>query len=260
MSSWCASRERTKPVRLCTHRVTALALVPSPPAEAALAQLEHLRLRLAIPDLPLEDALDARDQAEVLRGFAQQARLGLDVSNQAIEVKIRAERRAGSLLHAMLGNKKALRNGTLQQAGITPMQSSSWQLIAQIPEPEFEQRLHATKAAGRQLSSAAMVRAGRQFLRQPNQGGNGQVSPTLRRLRSALLLLRDVKELHTPAEVAAARAVVALADNWATVLEPPPTARAVGIVQREVTCLMCGRARPSNKPPKCPSCGGAWYA
>jgi hypothetical protein len=245
--------------------VTALALVPSPPAEAALAQLEHLRHRLELTAGDFNDVLDVRDQAEVLRGYAQQARLGLEVSNQAIEVKLRCERRAGSLLHAMLVSpgkhpKRSLPNGVLKDAGITATQSSLWQLIAQIPTPEFEQRLSVTKAAGRLLSSAAMVRAGRQFLRQPNVGGNGQLSPTLRRLRRALVLLRDVKELRTPAEVAAARAVVALADNWATVLEESrhgsmPTAAVV----REVCCLLCGRARPANKPPKCPSCGGSWY-
>jgi len=251
--------------------VTLALVAPTP----ALTQLEVLRARLSLPDLPLEDALDARDQAEVLRGYAQQARLGLDVSNEAIEIKLRAERRAGTLLHDMLTQgvrtlggspatrgaarrpKRSLPNGTLQRAGITAMQSSSWQLIAQIPAPEFEQRLTATKQAGRQLSTAAMVRAGRQFLRQPNQGGNGQTSPTLRRLRQCLLLMREIRALHSPAEVEVARTIVGRAQAWAVVLEArhsPTTA-----VPREVCCLLCGRARPANKPPKCPACGGHWY-
>ena len=236
-----------------------LALVEAPVASA----LESLRLRLAIPDLPLEDTLDARDQAEVLRGYAQQARLGLDVSNEALEVKIRCERRAGTLLHDMLVTesphaKKALPNGTLQQAGITGMQSSSWQCIAQIPEHEFETRITATKAAGRMLSSAAMVRAGRQFLRQPNVGGSGKLSPTLRRLRQVSLLLREIRELRAPAEVDLARTIVGRVQAWAVVLEAKSTPTDWQ-APREVCCLLCGRPRPASKPPKCPACGGHWY-
>jgi len=237
------------------RRVT-LALVPSP-TEHALEQLHVLRATLATTDLPLDDTLDVRDRAELLRSYAQSARLGLDVSNQAIELKIRAERHAGALLRDLLGARKALPNRTLTDAGVTAMQSHSWQLISQIPEPEFDTRIESTKRAGRQLSSAAFVRAARQYLRQPGQGGNGQLSPTLRRLRQALELLREVRVISTQREVDLARAIVSLGEQWAVVLEPPMTRVTGGA--RETTCLLCGRPRPPSKPPRCTTCGGHWY-
>src|SRR5215471_1014778 len=53
------------------RRVT-LALVPSP-TEHALEQLHVLRATLATTDLPLDDTLDVRDRAELLRSYAQSA-------------------------------------------------------------------------------------------------------------------------------------------------------------------------------------------
>jgi len=156
----------------------------------------------------------------------------------------------------MLGTKKALPNGTLSAAGVTAMQSHAWQLISQIPEPEFDTRIESTKRAGRQLSSASFVRAARQYLRQPGQGGNGQVSPTLRRLRQALELLREVRIITTQREVDLARAIVSLGEQWAVVLEP--TSARANAHARETTCLLCGRPRPPSKPPRCTACGGHW--
>ncbi len=79
------------------------------------------------------------------------------MQNNCAEIKIRAERRAGELLqetdknrggrptkthHAML----QVSGPTLIELGVTRMQSSRWQTIANIPERIFEQHVKETRA------------------------------------------------------------------------------------------------------------------
>jgi len=69
----------------------------------------------------------------------------------AIEIQVRAERRAGELLAQMPKHAGELRRGTqkgprektstLAALGISKNESSTWQKLAKIPEPEFEKRL-----------------------------------------------------------------------------------------------------------------------
>jgi hypothetical protein len=49
----------------------------------------------------LDDVLMIRDKAEALRVYAAAAKLGLESQNEAAEIKIRAERKAGELLRSM---------------------------------------------------------------------------------------------------------------------------------------------------------------
>lgn len=76
----------------------------------------------------------------------------------ATEIKVRAERRTGELLREMEKHKGNLRKGKspqssgndhggirLSEIGITKNDSSTWQKLAKIPEPEFEQRLETLK-------------------------------------------------------------------------------------------------------------------
>ena len=81
------------------------------------------------------------------------------------EIKLRAERRAGELLAEMgdaktgpkteLGNTMLLNSvSTLSDLGITRMQSSRWQSIAQIPEQVFEKHLIETRESKEELTSA----------------------------------------------------------------------------------------------------------
>jgi len=256
--------------------VTSLALVPSP-AETALAQLQVLRTRLDEQHLDFHDALDVRDQAETVRAYIRSARLGLEMANEAMETRLRAERRCGAILTDLIaaagpsttranqrrtrpdlpaGTRLSLPPHTLAQFGISTKDSSRCQLLSSIPETEFDVRLAALKNAGRQIVVEAFLRAARQYRRKP--GGGPRPTPAGTLLRRALELLRNVRVIATPRELELARAVVAIGESWAVVLESP-TARAVG-VEREVCCLLCGRPRPSSKPSKCLVCGGDWYS
>lgn len=116
----------------------------------------------------LDDILQIRDIAEAARVYAQAAKLGLENQNEAAEVKIRAERKAGEMLAKMPKNEGELYRGnmqlprdetpTLDDLGIEKMQSSRWQIIAGLPEEKFEEHIQETKAEGKELTSAGLIR------------------------------------------------------------------------------------------------------
>ena len=116
----------------------------------------------------MDDILHIRDIAEAARVYAQAAKLGLENQNEAAEVKIRAERKAGEMLAQMPKNEGGLLRGntmlprdetpTLSELGIEKMQSSRWQAIASLPPEVFEERIQETKAEGKELTSAELVR------------------------------------------------------------------------------------------------------
>ncbi len=108
----------------------------------------------------LDDILHIRDIAEAARVYAQAAKLGLENQNEAAEVKIRAERKAGEMLAQMPkatgadyggrtsldGNRELPSNPppTLTELGIEKMQSSRWQMVASVPEDVFEEHINET--------------------------------------------------------------------------------------------------------------------
>jgi N6-adenosine-specific RNA methylase IME4 len=117
----------------------------------------------------LDDILNIRDFAEAARVYAQAAKLGLENQNEAAEVKIRAERKAGEMLARMpkaQGKRTDLVTScdevddepTLSDLGIERMQSSRWQTIASLPEDVFEEYIQEVKAEGKELTSAGLVR------------------------------------------------------------------------------------------------------
>lgn len=120
----------------------------------------------------LDDILNIRDFAEAARVYAQAAKLGLENQNEAAEVKIRAERKAGEMLARMPKNEgeRGQFTGsnimlhpeevppTLADLGIERMQSSRWQTIASLPEDLFEEHIQEVKAEGKELTSAGLVR------------------------------------------------------------------------------------------------------
>jgi len=73
--------------------------------------------------------------------------LGLEAQNECAEIKIRAERKGGEMLREMELNKGGRPNEnplhderglTLADMGIEYTQSHRWQLIAGIPDNDFE--------------------------------------------------------------------------------------------------------------------------
>ena len=123
----------------------------------ALAQIEVARLALSqVKDL--EDATTVIDKMSAAAAYAR-AKGAFEAYNLALEIKLRAERKAGEFLanmkdegdirqgqHGRESNNLLLSPSSLSDLGIDKQESSRWQRIAKIPEKEFEEYLHeATK-------------------------------------------------------------------------------------------------------------------
>ena len=115
------------------------------------------------------------DRAEAIRHFIKQQGYALDVQNDAAELKLRAERKAGQLLRAMEKAKGSAGQGrpsskggrtmqppkttpTLRELGLTKSQSARWQLTATLPVRIFERHIAAVRSQGDRLTSAHLLR------------------------------------------------------------------------------------------------------
>jgi len=125
--------------------------------------------------------------------YASQAQLGLEAQNNAAEVRLRAERRAGEHLAAMrkhaggrppapsactgavgagvgVGEKPLPAVTGLSEPApprrdelhITRRQSSQWQQIAALPEPVFEAHIRTTRLRSKELTTAGALKLARQ--------------------------------------------------------------------------------------------------
>jgi hypothetical protein len=119
-----------------------------------------------------------RSRAEAIRVYARQAG-DFELQNQAAEIRIRAERRAGQLLleieknHGTRGEGRPRKDGTksrrsskttaypakLEDIGITKDQSSKWQRLALlVNESTFERALAQAREKNGELTNAALLR------------------------------------------------------------------------------------------------------
>jgi hypothetical protein len=97
--------------------------------------------------LAVDEVKEIRDKAMALEHYARQAR-NHEAERQAVEIRIRAERKCGDLTAEMMtapGTRTDLTSsrGTtkldaLTSAGISKDQASQWERLAQIPAAEFE--------------------------------------------------------------------------------------------------------------------------
>jgi len=145
-------------------------LIPFPPSKESgiLTHFDRARQELELA-ASVDEVKKIRDQAEALRQYAKQSRLSLNMQNRCAEIRIRAERRAGDMLKDMekhppgpIPVRDRLHDATdlpprLEDLGISKSQSSRWQLIASIPEQDFEERVESLKANGRELTSFEML-------------------------------------------------------------------------------------------------------
>src|SRR5215813_2777141 len=108
------------------------------------------RMVLAINECHQTDEVkNIRDQALALETYARQAK-NLDAELKAIEIRIRAERKAGELLKEAEKGKGGRNSAQAapslfaqakEQAKISDDQAKRWQKLAEIPKDEFEQAL-----------------------------------------------------------------------------------------------------------------------
>jgi len=90
-----------------------------------------------------------RDQALALEIYAQQAR-NQELERMCVEIRSRPERRTGELLAEKFDRegrrrKKVSYGATLSELGLSRGQSSRFQELAKVPEPEFDAALHEPK-------------------------------------------------------------------------------------------------------------------
>jgi hypothetical protein len=113
----------------------------------------------------VDEVKDIRDKAIAVKAYAQQAK-DHQLEEYAIEIRLRAERRAGELLREVEKNKGTRGQGRpqkggrgerppkdatpkLSDVGVTKDQSSKWQKLADMPEKEFEAKVADGKARKR---------------------------------------------------------------------------------------------------------------
>jgi N6-adenosine-specific RNA methylase IME4 len=112
----------------------------------------------------IDEVKAVRDTAERLRLYLKQSKESLEMQNDAAEIGLRAERRAGEMLKQGAENgdrrKPSQRSHdvtaeappTLEEIGVSKMQSSRWQQLASIPEEQFENAIGQAKIAGQELT------------------------------------------------------------------------------------------------------------
>lgn len=131
----------------------------------------------------VDEVKQIRDKAEALRLYLKQQGESLEMQNACAEIKIRAERRAGELLKEMPknGGTRGQLNGrdssggnivlppenepTLSDIGLTKMQSSRFQSIADIPEMIFEQTIAQTKDNKGELTTNQLLKLSKDLKR-----------------------------------------------------------------------------------------------
>jgi N6-adenosine-specific RNA methylase IME4 len=115
----------------------------------------------------IDEVKDIRDRAEAARQYAKAAGYSRDITNMCAEIKIRAERKAGSLLAEMPkhegGRPKTNDHVSLvppppklDEIGVTPKQSSRWQQVAAIPDKVIDDYIEDVKESGDDVTSIGL--------------------------------------------------------------------------------------------------------
>lgn len=112
----------------------------------------------------LEDVRSIRDMARAAEAWARSRHLGIEIENHGAEIRLRAERKGGEMLvdSGIAGGGRPEKFSTeprISDLGITFDQSSQWQAVAAIPEPEFEAVIAEAKANGERITTAGVLRA-----------------------------------------------------------------------------------------------------
>ena len=162
-------------------------------SNGTLAKISQARRALEAAKT-LDDVLRIRDQAAAVAQYLKASRESLEVANQAAEIKIRAERKAGEITAAMEHGKdgrkpKETCNSVLQvskseqlaEVGLDRMAASRLEDLARIPEDRFEDLVRADTATaeGRELTTADLKRRAKDVHVSHNSGEMEWYTPSL---------------------------------------------------------------------------------
>jgi hypothetical protein len=116
----------------------------------------------------LDDVKGIRDKAEAVRIYWKQAGESLEAQNEAAEIRILAERRAGQILSENVNRGRPKKNGStmeplLKAAGISNKQSHRWQREASVPDDIFAAHLAAIREGGKELTSSSVLKLAAPF-------------------------------------------------------------------------------------------------
>lgn len=153
-------------------------------AVTSLVKISEARRALASAQT-LEDVLSIRDQAKALEACMKIVGESLSAQQDAGEVKLRAERKAGEMLAAMEKHKGGRPSETgcvvqpvcLEDLGIEKTQSCRWQREAAVDDDTFEQYLASCREEQREITQAGLLNIAKGCHVSANSGENEWYTP-----------------------------------------------------------------------------------
>lgn len=155
-------------------------------AVTSLAKLSEARRALALAQT-LEDVLSIRDQAKALEACLKIVGESLEAANDAAEVKLRAERKAGEMLasreDARGRNQHTAEDAaivtapSLAELGVTQNQSKRWRREAAVDSETFENYLASCREEQREITQAGLLNIAKGCHVSANSGENEWYTP-----------------------------------------------------------------------------------
>lgn len=165
-----------------SHSIESLAVAQSSEESARIALLDKAQAAIeqatGVPELK-----EIIDQAHVLEIYAQKVEASEILARRCVEIKLRAERKAGELVRQLVAERNwsthpeegQNQSGTLASVGVTKSQSHVWQHIAALPDDTFNMALAEGKSESELVRMAKIVQ--REAEPQPEPTGEEQPKP-----------------------------------------------------------------------------------
>jgi hypothetical protein len=138
--------------------------ISNPAKSQRLAMLSRAR-RALVAAKTLEEVVDIRNQAAAVARYFKESGEALAIQNDAIEVRLHAERKGGAILlipgsHATgrPSKKESQPAILLSDLGISKDHSHRWQKLARIDEDDFNAHLESFKTEGKEITTAGLLR------------------------------------------------------------------------------------------------------